>query len=453
MRLTKFSEWIGVLSAVAFCALVITGWAQTSTTALTTRAVGGVAITTDGVLNNAAIDATGQLRQLRLKAMEQVPADLNKPTPLRMVSLKNLEAAIAKHVQDGNALPDAVKYLAGLQQIQYVLVYPEQHDIVLAGPAEGWKVDAKGYIVGAQSGRPVMLLDDLLVALRTARQAAQGGINCSIDPTSEGLTRLKAYVSKLSTIGDPNTTISNIQQTLGDQKISIQGVPGTTHFARVLVAADYRMKRLAMNFEPAPIQNFPSYMQMVSAKGRGMNNMLPRWWLAPEYQPVLRSPDGLAWELRGGTVKALTEEDYLNSDGSRQHTGKASPLAQKWADNMTARFDELAVAEPVFGQMRNCMELAIIGALIAKENLADKAGFSMPLLMDAGRVELQEFPVPRQVPSQASVLKKGHNWIISASGGVQIHGWLTLQKSETSEKVGAVRTKAAPADANRWWWN
>ena len=57
------------------------------------------------------------------------------------------------------------------------------------------------------------------------------------------------------------------------------------------------------------------------------------------------------------------------------------------------------------------------------------------------------------MPSQASVLKKGRNWIISASGGVQIHGWMALQKTESSEKVGAVRTKAAPADAGRWWWN
>ena len=65
--------------------------------------------------------------------------------------------------------PTPIKYLAGLQRIHYVFVYPEQKDIVLVGPGEGWKVDAKGNVVGITTGRPVMLLDDLLVALRTAK--------------------------------------------------------------------------------------------------------------------------------------------------------------------------------------------------------------------------------------------------------------------------------------------
>ena len=52
---------------------------------------------------------------------------------------------------------------------------PEQKDIVLVGPAEGWKVDHRGTMIGLSTGRPVMLLDDLLVALRTAKTAAQGG--------------------------------------------------------------------------------------------------------------------------------------------------------------------------------------------------------------------------------------------------------------------------------------
>ena len=61
--------------------------------------------------------------------------------------------------------------MAGLTRVKYVLVYPEQNDVVLAGPAEGWRVDALGNVVGASSGQPVLLLDDLMVALRVAEQA------------------------------------------------------------------------------------------------------------------------------------------------------------------------------------------------------------------------------------------------------------------------------------------
>ena len=38
---------------------------------------------------------------------------------------------------------------------------------------------------------------------------------------------------------------------------------------------------------------------------------------------------------------------------------------------------------PIFGQLRNCMELAIVAALIVKEDLPAKAGNSLPVLMDA----------------------------------------------------------------------
>ena len=114
---------------------------------------------------------------------------------MRKISLRRLEAAIDDCAKNNKPLPDAIKYLAGLQHIRYVFVYPEQKDIVLVGPGEGWKVDARGNVVGVTTGRPVMLLDDLLVALRTAKAAAQGGITCSIDPTTEGLARMKQTMS------------------------------------------------------------------------------------------------------------------------------------------------------------------------------------------------------------------------------------------------------------------
>ena len=115
---------------------------------------------------------------------------MNPAVEMRKISLRRVEAALEECAKNNKPIPDAIKYLAGLQRIHYVFVYPEQKDIVLVGPGEGWKVDAKGTVVGIATGRPVMLLDDLLVALRTAQAAAHGGITCSIDPTPEGLARM-----------------------------------------------------------------------------------------------------------------------------------------------------------------------------------------------------------------------------------------------------------------------
>jgi hypothetical protein len=419
------------------------------------QAVGGVFINTDGILSNAEQDATDALRHARMRAMQEIPADLNEPSELRKVSLRKLEDAIAEHQKAGKpGLPIEMRVLAGLQRIRYVFVYPEQNDIVLAGYGEGWKVDGKGAVVGVTTGRPVLLLDDLLVALRATRRNPQGSITCSIDPTPEGLNRLRDYVSGLKTIGDPDTTIRTIEQLLGPQMITVGGVPESSHFARVLVAADYRMKRLGMNFEEAPVTGLPSYIDMLPATGRGMQNMTPRWWMVPNYQPLLTDADGLAWELRGASVKTLTEDTFLGPNGAKAQTGKTSSVAQRWADLMTAKYDELSKREPIFGELRNCMDLAVAATLIAREKLATKAGYQFSRLLDASELPAEEYDVPKQTASKASTIKKGSNWIISASGGVEIDAWQILDNPEKSDTLAPKRNQAAAQpNTKRWWWN
>jgi hypothetical protein len=442
--------------AMALGLAVISGGsvlAQTTDVSWGRGAVGGVSISAEGLLDNATVDATGRLQKLLSESLKPASTELNQSNPARKISLRKLEAAVQQCVHEGKPLADEMRYLAGLQEIQYVFVYPEQKDIVLVGPGEGWKVDAKGTVVGVNSGRPVMLLDDLLVALRTAPDAQRQAISCSIDPRPEGVAQFQRYVSRLNTIGNPQETMGNIEQAMGPQTITVTGVPDTSHFARVLVAADYRMKRLGMNFEPAPIAGLPSFLEMLPAKGRSLGNMMPRWWLEPRYESVSRSPDGLAWELQGASVKAMTEEDFFAAGGQREHTGKASPIAQRWADNMTEKYDALAVADPIFGQLRNCMELAIVSALIVREDLTNKAGHSMPTLLNPTDVEIAKFPAPKQVDTRASVLKKGRNWIISASGGVEINSFAATKHAKQSESLAPLRTKAAPTTTASWWWN
>ena len=157
----------------------------------------------------------------------------------------------------------------GLQRVKYVLVYPEQQDIVLAGPAEGWRVDSLGSVVGATSGRPVLTLDDLMVALRVAESSNRSGISCSIDPTPEGLQRMQQLRRHSVQQQGPQVAGRQMEEAVGPQTITVTGVPATSHFARVIVAADFRMKRLAMDFEPAPVDGMPSFLDMVKSRRGG----------------------------------------------------------------------------------------------------------------------------------------------------------------------------------------
>lgn len=410
-----------------------------------TAAVGGVKIDADGVVSNPQLGERKQLQTAWQKGLQPVPGDLQKWTDLRFVSLKQLEAEIAAARAAAKELPESVKFLAGLQRIRYVLVYPEQQDIVLAGPAEGWKVDSLGNVVGITSGRPVLLLDDLMVAMRVAEAANSSGISCSIDPTPEGLRRMQ-QLGRLSANGGPQAAGRQMEQAVGMQTITVTGVPASSHFARSIVAADFRMKRLAMNFEPAPIDGMPSYLSMI--KHAAGQNLMPRWWLAPNYDPLRRDNDGLAWELSGQGVKCLTEQDFLTADGQKQHSGKAEPTAQKWADTFTKKFSELSREDSSFGQLRNAMDLAVVGALLVKEGLMTKAGLHTPNLLND--LPLEEYQAPRSVASQASFVKAGRSWVVSVSGGVQIFPWQVADKTQVSSELASARPQHA--DSKTWFW-
>jgi hypothetical protein len=413
-----------------------------------TRQVGGVSIDADGVLEAPTVDDQRQLDELRRKTAVKAPAALEKFTELRAISLKQIEAALDKAAKEHKPIPEEIACLGGLQRVRYVFVYPERKDIVLAGPAEGWKMDALGNLVGVTTNRPVIMIDDLMMALRSGASSRTEPITCSIDPTQEGVQRLQSYLSTLRTIGNPEETMARIEDTLGPQQITVTGVPASSHFARVMVAADFRMKRIAMDFEPAPVKGLPSFLTMMKGSARGMKNMMPRWWLSPKYDPMAKAANGLAWELRGPGVKCLTNEDYINEAGQKQTSDKKSPIAEKWAATMTEKFGELAERDSTFGQLRNIMDLAVIGALVEKEHLLDLAGLQLPRLM--GLEKLAEYPAPKQTSSKASAVKQGRDWVLSASGGVEMLPWHVASEVETVESLGDVQKKFAGESKSFW---
>ena len=414
--------------------------------------VGGVSIDAQGVVTRANVEALGRLHDARQRALAPIDSDVQATSRMRKVSLRRLAAALDELRLAKRPLDDVLQNVAGLTRVEYVFAYPEQDDIVLAGPAEGWLVDGRGNVVGRTSGQPVLQLDDLIVALRTAKGATRDrGISCSIDPGEEGLRRIKPLLHSRNL---NQALVARLEAALGPQQITVTGVPSGSHFARVLVAADFLMKRLGMDFEPAPIEGLPSYLKLLAARSAPPpKSAMPRWWMAPHYEPLLKDAEGLAWQLRGSGVQTLTEDGYLGSSGAAVNAGREDAIAKKWADAMTNNYGALAKALPVFAELRNCMDLAVVAALLVKEDLPAKAGCDLSLLLDEKRIALGEYPAAKTVDSRASLVRKGPDWILSLSGGVQVDSWSVLNRVETSTELTNTRQQAASEKTQRWWWD
>jgi hypothetical protein len=64
---------------------------------------------------------------------------------------------------------------------------------------------------------------------------------------------------------------------------------------------------------------------------------------------------------------------------------------------------------------------------------------------------LDEYPAPRMVPSQASFVKAGRQWIVSVSGGVQIFPWQVADRTEVAANLASARSEQPSANGS-WYW-
>jgi hypothetical protein len=417
-------------------------------------AVGGVAIDAKGAIDEAELRDVAALRDARRAAMSGVAGDIAKPSKLRKISLRRLDALVAQHAGQNKPLPAEMLYLAGLQRVEYVFAYPESSDIVLAGQAEGWTVDDAGNVVGASSGVAVLQLVDLVAALRTKDEMLAGElISCSIDPTPEGLKRFTRLMRGNRTSASAQS-LRRMERAVGPQTVTLTGVSPESHFAQVLVAADWQMKRIGMGLVPSPVDGLTSYLELLDEEPDSISrNPLPRWWIAYGDKPVERDAEGLGWRISTPGIQVRTAAGRLEPDGRISTETESDPIAKQWADLMTAKYDELAIVEPVFGQLRGCMDLALVTAILASGDLLAHVDLELPMLLDDSRLQLAAHRVPKKVPSHASALRIGRAWVVSVSGGVELDVPRVVNAAELQADVAEARMNAAPNHADSWWWD
>lgn len=412
--------------------------------------VGGVFVDPSNIVKAAPATISGEVRR-QIEAAVACEGDaLRTTTKLRKLSLRKLQESLERSLTENAPLPPEVAFMAGLQRIEYVFVNRAERDIVLAGPGEGWEVDAAGNVVGVTTGCPVIRLEDFLVALRSVESARQvdGGISCSINPTTEGSAALAKLLKQMKEFRPEAAT--TIEETCGPQAITLTGIPGASRYAQVLVAADYKLKRLSMGFDKAPIADMPSYLEIAQRKD-SQRAAAPRFWMECSYQPLARTEDGLTWQLRGSGVKTLVEDGRLSESGQRIATRSGNALADKWAETMTEQFDSLAQKEPAFRELRNLMDMSVVAALIAEERMWDKAGFDAGLLTDASRLPTPEYHVPQTVPTQCSFVRLASSWLVTASGGVDVNPWSVVKNNQIDSSLEQLRASLEGPAPGLWW--
>ncbi len=426
----------------------------------------GVYVDPDGVLRRVEQrDATGTLDALRTAAARGTGQDdVRRTSPLRKVSLPRLEKHAQLRWAAGQPPTDAMRHLAGLQRIQYVFVYPDTGDLVLAGPAGDWTADAENRAVSTETGQPVLRLDDLVVVFRHVHHAKHAQFGCAITPTQEALARTQAFLGRPAGNRTGKPYLEQLRAQLGRQEIDVNGLDPRTRAARVMVEADYHMKRIGMGLEEG-VPGVVSYLDLIRVgPGQSPPPMgVLRWWFTLDYDALLAAENRQAFGLRGQGVKVLSENELLTAQGRRVHTNKSEQLNRQFAESFTKQFAALSGKYPVYAELRNLCDLALVAALVRQEGLADQVGWHQTFFGDPEAYAVELGTAPKSVETIANLRRirsgtKLHT-IYGVSGGVEIrpNALVTADAIET-DRYGALATpqsSAAPNDqpAEAWWWD
>ena len=424
----------------------------------------GVRVDPQGVLRAQAVADAGLSTEKRKAAIEALPGDLQKKVPLRTVALSRLEAALAAHAADGRGIPDEIGKLAGLTRVQYVFVYPAEGDtpgeIVIAGPAEPWATDATGRVVGIETGSPTVLLEDLATALRAFAPGHPHDrlVGCSIDPTKEGLAAMQEFLrttGRVNPKASADQIVAGMKEALGEQKVSVQGVPASTHFANVLVEADYRMKLIGIGLELAPVK-MPTWIELASA-GAVAANGLQRWYFVPDYECVRIAEDDLAIELVGRGVKLCGADEVVRSDGTRLSATRPDKASKSFTEAFTRNYAAIAAKAPVYAQLRTMIDLVVAAAYLQEHDAYGKAGWGAEKLRDEQTCSVERFTAPTRAETAIHAVWRNNRLLTPIGGGVTVHPRMALDAPnlmmDEKGEVHAAHASAKDLPADGWYWD
>jgi hypothetical protein len=387
-----------VLVAGVLAAAEPSAWAQTIGGTVFQRPP-GIFMDTEGNVKVRDIDATQDLAAMRARA--KASADAAKKEKLTYISLPRLFAQVRSLREANKPIPDDLKYLGGLTQIRFVFAYPEQKDLIIAGPAEPWTEDKdKLYAFGQRSGHPVIQLDDLISAFRTARVGGGQVFGCAIDPSPDSEKIAEKVVQEMARATRAER-MAALQAALGPQKVRIFGTEDNTRLAFICVGADYELKRFGMGLHRSPIANLGNAVD----NSRTAAN---KFWFEPSYDPILVSADGLSFGIRGQRLK-------VNAGGFDFDPRGATPKALAWSKQFTKDIPSLCAAVPLFAELQNIADESLLANLIRHDKLDRKIEWDMSYLFDDTACPIARMAVPKTCDTLVSAVSGS-----LACGGVML---------------------------------
>ncbi|MDI6808733.1 MAG: DUF1598 domain-containing protein [Candidatus Eisenbacteria bacterium] len=306
----------------------------------------------------------------------------------RAVSLKTLQDKV-EACATKRTCPDEYLQLCGIKKILGYVLDGTNKDIILIGQTDRTS--------------PPLYLEDFVVALRNTwflYATKQGNTRyysapgCSIDPDPRVLNELQQMAGKIGSSPDLASVRENFKEWQGicrqPQQVRVLGIPHDTRFAKVMVEADYYMKRLVDGSVDLGIPGFESLSGMTlnvlredSRNSRPMSvplSFLNRFWFYPG-ESSFTQDKGVTY-INKFEVGLLSEEEFLTERGEVAGTGKPNPLAGKFAKNFSEQYAAIAGMKPIYAELEGLFRFVALTKIMKEKDAITESGMNLDYLMN-----------------------------------------------------------------------
>ncbi len=325
-------------------------------------------------------------------------------------------------------------------------------------------------ICAQEPNRPALRLDDLAVAYKNV---TAGGARpaCTIDPRAEALKRLAEVGQSIVSAKDQSVIERQLEEWKkaagAPQDVKVFGVEPATPFAKTMVDADYRMKTICNGVEP--LKEVVSFTDLVirrikseiEDKGKSESPMefYNRFWF--NAGEITYRSDGGLFLLSKCQVVLLTEQEAITQEGKRTGAAKANPFAKEFAEQFTAKFDEVSKVKPIYRELENLYRA--VGATVLMDVEAGALGVRQCLNGSLGQVEVTKERFTDTLPGKYGLKKvqgtvPGGMYVLwlPSCGGVSIDITMNHMKKEGAppgplrEAAKTIQTKRPGRGAVTW---
>jgi len=325
----------------------------------------------------------------------------------RAISLKVLQERL-KAVDGSRVSSRDIRQMAGITRIEGYILDEANQDLVLFGEVE--------------HHYPTLRLDDVVVALRNSwlkyADVKDGTYDyrapyCSIEPDMTVVETLRTEGRQISDAAEADTVEEAVkkwqQYCTSPQTVIVKGIPFHSHFAAVLVKADYIMKKLAVGCDTIEIDEFSSLSDMTLEKakrdfaidgevtlGSSIGN---RFWFYPGVIRFLEH-EGIV-TIEECEVTLLTEESFLSKSGQIEGEGASSELAEGFSDRFTELYMDIAEERPVYIDFQNLFDILALSKCMKLKAPHEAVSLDMTCLL--GSYRIARTSVNEQLPGGSMV--------------------------------------------------